>query len=52
MTLSEMELKIKEQEGYIKSLNKVVGLLLGYLGLKLEITPKHEILLKEKNLET
>ena len=52
MTLSEMEMKIKEQEAYIKSLNKIVSLLLGYLGLELEITPQHDILLKEKRMES
>ena len=51
MTLSEMELKIKEQEAYIRSLNEVVSRLLDYLGLRIEITDNHEILLRERGLE-
>jgi hypothetical protein len=51
MTLNEMQLKIEEQEGYIQSLNKTIGLLLTYLGLRLEITPEHEIKLEEKGME-
>ena len=51
MTLNEIQLKIEEQEAYIQSLNKIVGLLLTYLGLTLEITPEHDIKLEEKGME-
>ena len=51
MTLNEMQLKIKEQEAYIQSLNEIVELLLTYLGLRLDITPEHEIKLEEKGME-
>jgi hypothetical protein len=51
MTLNEMQLKIKEQEAYIQSLNEIVELLLTYLGLRLGITPEHEIKLEEKGME-
>ena len=51
MTLNEIQLKIEEQEGYIQSLNKIVDLLLTYLGLRLDITPEHEIKLEEKGME-